>query len=419
MEVVLRDLADCYREAYVTISPEEVNAAFEKELVSLQKSVEFPGYRKGKVPFEIIEKNFSHNLNNQVFSSLFSKFLDYINETKKVESVADLRALTLLKKGENFSFFVSFFEEPVVKTEIKPESLTIEYDEYYFDDKMLKEKISEFLADYEESDGKIEAKDRVFLEYIDNKEFGEIELLPEDVVKLTGKKKGDEVTLSFFDLGKFNVSKFLGKVKEPLKFKITKVMKLKKANPTDESVTSKTSFKTLDEYKENLSKSWSSDIERLNESSKRKALKEYLAKNVEVEFNKYDFFRFISNKYYRFFNEEMKDFDKSVKDLINDKKIRDGLSDNLDEYYKEYLETVVLTSLAKKNNVKPKQDYIDYIIYDKAMKENVTFDEMKKSISKEELYEIELFAMLNTLLDEWVAKANFKVKNKLPYTEAK
>lgn len=419
MEVVLRDLADCYREAYVTLSPEEVNTAFEKELTSLQKSVEFPGYRKGKVPFEIIEKNFSHNLNNQVFSSLFSKFLDYINETKKVESVADLRALTLLKKGESFSFFVSFFEEPIAKTDIKPENLTIEYDEYYFDDKMLKEKISEFLADYEESDGKIEAKDRVFLEYIDNKEFGEIELLPEDVVKLSGKKKGDEVTLSFFDLGKFNVSKFLGKVKEPLKFKITKVMKFKKANPTDESVASKTSFKTLDEYKENLSKSWNSDIERLNESAKRKALKEYLAKNVEVEFNKYDFFRFISNKYYRFFTEEMKDFDKSVKDLINDKKIRDGLSNNIDEFYKEYLETVVLTSLAKKHNIKPKQDYIDYIIYDKAMKENVTFDEMKKSISKEELYEIELFAMINTLLDEWVTKATFKAKNKLPYTEAK
>ncbi len=420
MEFVVRELADCLREAYVYVNLFEVENTFDKELVFLQQNVEFPGYRRGKVPFEIIEKNFSSKLQSQVFSALLSLAIDEINKTRQIESISNLEALTSLKRGEPFSFYVSFFESPSLLSEIDINNLTVEYEEYFYDEKILKEKISEFLLEYEEADGKIENKDKVFLnllnEAVEKEKFENMEVEAERFPALIGKKKGDEVTLFLFDFGKYNVSNFLGKVKEPLRFKIVKVLKPKKLSLTDENVAKKTSFKTVEEYKENLAKSFDLEVERLNENSKRKALREYIAKNVTVSFNKYDFFKFLSSRFYRFFYEEMGNDNVSIKDIIEDRKMKDKYSNVLDEFYKEYTETMALTLLGKKLNIKPNQVYIDYILYDKAMRNRLSVEEMKQKISKEELSEMELFSLMNTLLDELVKKANFKVKNRLPYT---
>jgi len=419
MEIIFKNYADCYREAFVYVTSMEVDDVFAKELSYLQQNVEFPGYRKGKVPAEIIEKNFSLKLNNQVFSGLLSLAVDEINKTRNFESISDLRALTTLKKGEAFSFFLSFFEESSLKNDIDFEKINIEFDEYFYDEKILKERISEFLVDFEESDSKIEEKDKVFLAFANetSEKVDDIEVEAKNIPSLIGKKKGDEIILSMFEIGKFYISRFLGKFNDPLKFKVSKVMKLKRLPLSDENVSKKTSFKTVDEYKENISKSLDMEIERLNESSKRKALREYVAKSAKIEFNRFDFFKFLASRYYRFFSEELQDPMISAKDFISDKKIKEKYTNLLDEYYMEYVETTALALFAKKLNIQPNQQYIDYILYDRAMREQTTVEDVKKKISKEELSEIELFSRIQTLLDNLVRKVSFKAKAKIPYNE--
>ncbi|MGC8765784.1 MAG: trigger factor [Brevinematia bacterium] len=417
MEIVVRELPDCLREAYAYVNLFEVDNAFQKELEYLQGDIEFPGYRKGKVPFEIIEKNYLSKLNNLVFSALLTLAVDEIEKTKKIESISDVKALKQLKRGEPFSFYISFFEEPALLNEVDLDNQTVEYEEYFYDEKIVKDKILNFLVEYEESDGKVDEEDRVYLGLINDvvDKIEDIEITPKELPVLLGKKKGDNITLSFFELGNGYVSRFLGKTKEPLNFKINRILKPKKLPLTDESVAKKSHFKTVDELKKDVQEFLNSEVNRLNAISKRSALREHVSKNVKVSFNKYDFFRFLSDKFYRFFLDEMGNANSSIGDLIFDKKIRDKFLSLIDEFYKEYVETIALTLLGKKLKIKPDQRYIDYILYERAMKENVGLDEIKQKIPKEELYQIELFAIAQTLLDELEKKVNFKVKNRLPY----
>ncbi len=417
MEIALKKFADCYREAYVSLSVDEVNGFFEKELINLQKTVEFPGYRKGKVPFEIIEKNFSEKLGNLVFSAVMAKFYNEISASIKLKSFVDISPVTVLKKGSEFTFFVAFYEKTLIKNEIKPEELVVEYDEHYFDDKIINDILADRLVNYEESTGKLDENDKAILRVTDGDGDGDsdIEVLVDDKSKLIGKKVGDEVTLSIFDLDKFSVSK-IGSIKETLDFKIIKVLKPKKLALTDENVASKTPYKTLDEYKENLKNVIPLEVDRKNEANKRKALVSYLLNNIDVELNTDGLNGFLSHKIVTFFNKEISDREESFKDRFFDKKVRENLLSSLDDYYNEYVEQEILFSLADKFDIKPNPMYIEYFLYNRARNEGVTVDEVKKNISEKEMRELEEFAKAQTLIDDWMSKVKFKVKNKIPYS---
>ncbi len=66
MEVYIKEYTDCLRQVFVHYKVEEVNEEYEEALAILQKKTQFPGYRIGKVPFDIIEKNNPDELMRQV-----------------------------------------------------------------------------------------------------------------------------------------------------------------------------------------------------------------------------------------------------------------------------------------------------------------------------------------------------------------
>jgi len=416
MEILVKELPDCLRKVYAYATPEEVNRCYQYAFEAIQENVEFPGFRKGKVPYEIIEKNFSDKLYNEVFFNLIALALSDIDKTRIVNEITRFKPLSELKRDKDFSFYLEFVEDPRLLNDINFDNLTLEYEEYFYDEKMIKDYISEILKEYEESEGKIEEKDKVSLKLVNSngEEFDPIDIIALEMPSLLGKKKGDEVEASYYDIENY-LGIFFGKVKEPLKFLIVSVKKPKKQPLTDEYIATRTSFKTLEEYKSDIAKAWDKEIENLNNKSKRDSIRNFIAKNIKIEFSKSEFLNFLASRFYRFFKENLSDTSIDIKSLIDKKQLKEKYDSLLYNYYEEYLSFIGLFLIAKKLNIEADKTYSEYIILDKAMKQGITAEEVKAKLTKEEKEEIEMFSLIQTVLDHLVKKIKFKPKNKIPY----
>ncbi|MBI2420261.1 MAG: trigger factor family protein, partial [Ignavibacteriales bacterium] len=79
MDTNITPIHESESEIEITLTPEEYAADFEKAYQKQLKKVNVPGFRKGKVPKNVVEKMFGNALKYDAAEEVAnSKFFDYV-----------------------------------------------------------------------------------------------------------------------------------------------------------------------------------------------------------------------------------------------------------------------------------------------------------------------------------------------------
>ena len=118
MKVDLKKLPDCKRLLEIELSAEEVAPYFEFAYKELGKEAEVPGFRRGKVPFDILKKRFSGAAAKRAFENIILNVYAAAVREKSIVPVADPAIDTAGKlpcEGEAFRFKATIEVWPEVK----------------------------------------------------------------------------------------------------------------------------------------------------------------------------------------------------------------------------------------------------------------------------------------------------------------
>jgi FKBP-type peptidyl-prolyl cis-trans isomerase (trigger factor) len=141
-----------------------MGAEFDQALAMIQKDFSFAGFRRGNVPFDIIEKNnpneltkvIVNNVVNKAVSEIIGQGHSFYSERSSRRCPCPIVHTPLCSP--------SFFEsEPEVIGEIKLDKATVEFEEFTVDAKMIEYSMKKQIGILESVEGKIQSGDTVTL----------------------------------------------------------------------------------------------------------------------------------------------------------------------------------------------------------------------------------------------------------------
>lgn len=199
----------------ITVPAESISQAVKKELINTAKSVRIDGFRKGKVPRNIVEQRYGTSIRQDVLGEVMQRsFIDAIVK-EKINPAGRPNYLPgeyEYKEGEDFSFAVEFEVYPDVELKaldsIEVEKPLVEVTDADVD--TMLETLRKQQATWKESDRATEVEDRVTIDFtgsIDGEEFesgkasdfvlvmGQGRMIPGFEEGLAGHKAGEEFTI--------------------------------------------------------------------------------------------------------------------------------------------------------------------------------------------------------------------------------
>src|SRR5690606_13377709 len=119
MDVSVQSPQACLREVVVTVAPEEVQRYLKKAYDELVPEAQVPGFRAGRAPRKLVEKQFKDRVKEQVKGSLVMDSLAQVTETQPFSAISepnfDFDAVELPEEG-NFVFQFSVEVRPEFPT---------------------------------------------------------------------------------------------------------------------------------------------------------------------------------------------------------------------------------------------------------------------------------------------------------------
>ena len=97
----------------VSLDQESITKIIDQKITEKQPTFEIAGFRKGKVPINIIKSKIGPQVENEVLNDEISKNINEISEKEKIESL--IQPDVQFKDSYNFS--LSFFLKPEMKLE--------------------------------------------------------------------------------------------------------------------------------------------------------------------------------------------------------------------------------------------------------------------------------------------------------------
>lgn len=207
MQVSVETTQGLGRRVTITIAADSIETAVKSELVNVAKKVRIDGFRKGKVPMNIVAQRYGASVRQDVLGDLMSRnFVDAIIKEKINPAGAPNYVPGEYKVGEDFTYSVEFEVYPEVELtgleSIEVEKPVVEVTDADVD--VMLDTLRKQQATWKEKDGAADAEDRVTIDFtgsVDGKAtdfvlaMGQGRMIPgfEDGVK--GHKAGEEFTI--------------------------------------------------------------------------------------------------------------------------------------------------------------------------------------------------------------------------------
>ncbi|MEA1065806.1 trigger factor [Erwinia sp. HR93] len=213
MQVSVETTQGLGRRVTITIAADSIENAVKSELVNVAKKVRIDGFRKGKVPMNIVAQRYGASVLQDALSDLMSRnFIDAIIKEKINPAGAPKYVPGEYKKDEDYTYSVEFEVYPDVELKglesIEVEKPVVEVTDADVD--TMLETLRKQQADWKEKDGEVAAEDRVTLDFtgsVDGEEFeggkatdfvlamGQGRMIPGFEEGLAGHKAGEEFTI--------------------------------------------------------------------------------------------------------------------------------------------------------------------------------------------------------------------------------
>jgi len=213
MQVSVETTQGLGRRVTITIAADTIEQAVKKELVEVAKKVRIDGFRKGKVPMNIVAQRYDASVRQDVLSELMSRnFIDAIIKEKLNLAGSPNYVPGEYALGSDFTYHVDFEVYPEV--ELKGlENITVEKPQAEVTDADIEdmlETLRKQQATWKEKAGEVAAEDRATIDFtgsVDGEEFeggkasdfvlamGQSRMIPGFEEGLMGHKAGDEFTI--------------------------------------------------------------------------------------------------------------------------------------------------------------------------------------------------------------------------------
>lgn len=302
ISVEVTEGGDCRRTLLIEVEPGLLDDEKGKVLAEFAKDVTIPGFRKGKVPKDVIRKRFADEIHTEAIKSLLPDAYAHAVSSENLRPIGDpvFRDISA-DDDEPLKFKVELEVEPVIELEgykdIKVEAEEIKIDDEEVD-KVL-ESLKERYADYEPVDREAATSDVVVLDYIPSGDDGELDeskkvadypvqlgagqLFPEFEEAVIGKKQGEEGVAEIAYPEDYKPERLAG-LKVKYSFTVKEV-KEKKLPEIDDEFASKVDekFSTLSDLREDIGRRMREEKE---EEARRKM--EEMAVDKILEANSFD-----------------------------------------------------------------------------------------------------------------------------------
>ncbi|CAI1525510.1 Trigger factor [Serratia marcescens] len=213
MQVSVETTQGLGRRLSITVPADTIKQAVKKELINAAKSVRIDGFRKGKVPMNIVEQRYGASVRQDVLGEAMQRsFVDAIIKEKINPAGAPNYVPGEYKEGEDFTFAVEFEVYPEVELKglenIEVEKPVVEVNDEDVD--AMLDTLRKQQATWKETERAAEAEDRVTVDFtgsIDGEEFeggkasdfvlamGQGRMIPGFEEGLVGHKAGEEFSI--------------------------------------------------------------------------------------------------------------------------------------------------------------------------------------------------------------------------------
>ena len=269
MEYQIEQVSEVVKKIKITATQEEVKEMIEKVCGEIRKTAKVPGFRPGKAPISTIKRYFSDTVKENLLTTIISQELAQILEKENINPLRFPNVASYevdLEKNQLKS--LEFLVEVKPEIELKPEDykgIKVKKTAREIGDEDV-EKVIEGLRNrlvkWNEVERESKEGDLVEVEYEVKSKDGEEEKGKVSVVlgsnqvwkeiedNISGKKKGEEGTISFKAPDDKKYGKFAGKEVE-VKFKVLSV-KEKELPEVNDEFAKKYGFENLEEMKKQI-----------------------------------------------------------------------------------------------------------------------------------------------------------------------
>lgn len=193
MDVAVSEVGVCRKKISINFSAEDAEKEYSAALKDVQKRARVPGFRIGKAPVAIIEKNYGKDITEDLQDRLTSRGFDAAvkDNNLKVEKIVAVDKCPY-KKGEPVSFTVTIEVPPTFELPAYKEIELPEFKETVTDE-MLDKAVKEFQGLYAEyakvTDRPVEHGDYVIIDFEGTCDGKPIEEIAPEAKQVAGGKK--------------------------------------------------------------------------------------------------------------------------------------------------------------------------------------------------------------------------------------
>lgn len=350
----------------IKVPLDEFNQEMNKELEKQQKTLKIDGFRKGKVPLNVIKNKYSALILSETAENLVEKTINQIIDENKYNLISRPQIeVKVLEMDKDFEFKATLNLFPEIP-EIKYEKIKLKKQKAEVNDEEInkaKDRILKNFAKWVEQDKEYQAKngDKVKIDFLGklngepfeggkgenyDLELGSKSFIDTFEDQLLGKKAGDEVEVKVTFPKNYHSEKLAG---QPAVFevKVHSVSTAEKQDITDEFVKENLGLESIEKLNEAITKELTSLYTKTTRNKLKEDIFEWLKKNVKVELPK----KIVEEEFNRQWAQAERDM-KNNPNKFKDDKEKDKKKKEVEQNAEESIKLgLILSEIGKKNNI--------------------------------------------------------------------
>ncbi|MEE2975177.1 MAG: trigger factor [Thermodesulfobacteriota bacterium] len=424
----INDLSKTEKKAKIIVSKSDVNDNFADVVKLFQKDAEIKGFRKGKVPSNVVESMYSNEINEELRTRLINLNLRKLASEQKLNIVRtkDLES-DEIRKDQDFSFSLTVEFIPEIKLS-KYDSVEVKKEIFSVKKKDIDDAIKNLLENFatnEEIKNRKKVKDLDILEINFSGKFGDQlikelsrdnavislgnkSLIPEIEKELLKMNQEEEKTFDVNYPVDFPIQSAAGKRIE-CNIKVNKILK-RVVPKLDKEFLKRIGFESKKQLEERVKEDLTKSFDSKSESSLRKNLGDLLVSKNKLEFP--DFF--VKNEEERLTNEYI---NRMKEQGMNLDKVDAKTSELISESAKRNINlALIFAEIAKLEKISVSDEEIEEVFNSMASTQNVPIEKIKKYYQENNLVD-DIRAKLadEKVIKFLISKAKIKeIKAKVP-----